>query len=173
MVRPRPLIVLLFAAFAMAAGAVGAATPPNVSISSAAQLPTPLPYPYDEHADADATVAKAKALARATHRLLLIELGGDWCPDCRVLAGVVALPEVKAFVDQHYVVVTVDVGRFDRNLKIPAAYGIHGRLQGVPSLLVVDPDSDALLNAGHVFALSDARTMSPQSLADYLALWTH
>ncbi len=172
MVASKFMAVVLFAASVMTAGVSAAATAPTVSISSTAQLPTPLPYPYDEHADADAAVAKAKALAKATNRLLLIDLGGNWCPDCRVLAGVIALPEVKAFVDQHYVVVTVDVGRFDRNLQIPAAYGITKRLEGVPTLLAVDPVSDKLLNAGHVSALSDARSMTPQSLADYLAHWT-
>ena len=78
-------------------------------------------------------MAKARARALAHHQLLLIDLGGNWCGDCRVLAGTMALPEVKAFVDAHYEVVTVDVGRFDKNLQIPARYGITDRLEGVPS----------------------------------------
>ncbi len=164
--------ILLVAALMLAASGAGAATAPKVSIASTAQLSTPLPYPYDEQANADAAVAQAKTRALATHKLLLIDLGGNWCPDCRVLAGVIALPEVKAFVDEHYVVVTVDVGRFDRNLQIPAAYGLTGRLDGVPSLLVVEPGANRLLDRGHVSALSDARTMTPQSLADFLARWT-
>ena len=104
---------------------------------------------------------------------MLIDLGGNWCPDCRILAGTMRLPEVKAFVDAHYEVVTVDVGRFDKNLQIPARYGIHGRLEGVPSLLVVDPATDRLIDAGHIAALADARHMSPQALADWLAQWTN
>ena len=143
-----------------------------MTISSFDQLATPLPYPYDDHADADAAVADAKARALARHKLLLIDLGGNWCPDCRILAGTMALPEVKAFVDTHYEVVTVDVGRFDRNLQIPAHYGITRRLDGVPSILIVDPTADRLIDSGHVAALSDARHMSPQALADWLARWT-
>jgi hypothetical protein len=84
-----------------------------------------------------------------------------------------ALPEVKAFDDTHYVVVAVDVGRFNRNLQIPAHYGITKRLEGVPSLLVVDPQNDTLLDPGHTAALADARSMTPQALADWLAQWTH
>jgi len=149
-----------------------AAPAPRVGISSYAQLATPLPYPYDESANADAAVAKAKASARAHHKLLLIDLGGNWCGDCRVLAGAMALPELKAFVDAHYEVVTVNVGRFDTNLQIPAHYGIRYRLQGVPALLIVDPARDRLLDGGHESALQDARNMQPQSLADWLAKWT-
>jgi thiol-disulfide isomerase/thioredoxin len=110
------------------------------------------------------------AKARASHRLLLIDLGGNWCGDCRVLAGVLRLPEVAAFVNAHYVVVNVDVGHMDRNLDIPARYGLT-KLEGVPSLLVVDAHGH-LKDAGHVAALADARHMTPQGLADWLARWT-
>jgi hypothetical protein len=149
-----------------------AAAPPKVSIASFAELKTPLPYPYDEKANADAVVAAAKARAQTEHKLLLIDLGGNWCGDCRVLAGTVDLPEVRAFVDAHYVTALVDVGRFNRNLQIPAHYGITQRLEGVPALLIVDPRTDRLLDAGHVAALADARHMTPQALADWLAQWT-
>lgn len=161
------LVAILAAAPALAAPA------PRVGIHDFLQLPTPLPYPYDERADADAAVFAAKQRALTERKLLLIDLGGNWCPDCRILAGTMALPEVKAFVDAHYVVVTVDVGRFDKNLQIPARYGIRRRLEGVPSVLIVDPASNRLIDAGHVAALSDARHMTPQALADWLAKWTN
>jgi len=165
-------IVPLLTALLAAASLAQAAPAPRLSISSYAQLATPLPYPYDEAAKADAAVAKAKSRARAHRKLLLIDLGGNWCGDCRVLAGAMALPELKAFVDAHYEVVAVDVGRFDKNLQIPARYGIRYRLQGVPALLIVDPVHDRLLDGGHESALQDARNMTPQSLADWLARWT-
>jgi hypothetical protein len=76
-------------------------------------------------------------------------------------------------MDKHYTVVTVDVGRFERNLQIPAHYGFNTRLKGVPTLLVVDPRTDRLLNRDDVFALSSAGDMSPQALADWLARWPH
>jgi len=166
------LALLAFAAMLSGACPAGAAPPPKVGISDFAQLKTPLPYPYDEAADATAQVAAAASRAKAGHKLLLIDLGGNWCPDCRILAGTMALPEVRAFVQAHYEVVTVDVGRFDKNLQIPARYGITKRLEGVPSVLVVDPAHDSLVNRGHVSALSDARHMTPQALADWLAQWT-
>ena len=166
----RPLAACL--AVLLAASPALAASPPRVGISSYAELQTPLPYPYDEAANADAAVAAARARAAASHKRLLIDLGGNWCADCRILAATLELPEVRAFVAAHYELVQVDVGRFDKNLQIPARYGIKSRLEGVPSLLVVDPRSDRLINAGHVSALADARHMTPQSLADWLAGWT-
>lgn len=159
------------AALMLATAAQAAVPAPKVSIASYAQLKTPLPYPYDEKADADKVVAAAKAKARKQGKILIVDLGGNWCPDCRILAGAVELPEMKAFIDKHFVMVTVDVGRFDKNLQVPAHYGITQRLEGVPALLVIDPRTDRLLDEGKVAALSDARHMSPQALAEWLAQW--
>jgi thiol-disulfide isomerase/thioredoxin len=143
---------------------------PRVSVATVAELHQPLPLPYDEKADADRHVAQAKARAKASGKRLLIDMGGNWCPDCRVLAGIFELPEVKAFIERHYVVVTVDVGRLDKNQQIARHYGIQ-KLNGVPAVLIVDPRTDKLLNADRLFALSDARHMTPQALADWLAQW--
>ena len=152
------------------AGSSQAASAPRLAISSFAQLPQPLPLPYDESANAQRDIAAGKARALKTHRLLLIDLGGNWCGDCRVLAGTMALPDLDSFVRRHFEVVTVDVGRFSKNLDIPAAYGI-ARPAGVPALLIIDPRRNRLINDGHVTALADARSMSPQALADWLAQW--
>ena len=81
------------------------------------------------------------------------------------------LPDLHSWVGKHYEVVTVDVGRFDKNLQVPAHYGITTRLKGVPSILVVDPKTDKLLNPGATPELADARSMNPQALADWLAKW--
>ncbi len=175
MIRYAAVAVLALTLAAPAAAAPAKA--PKVSIASFTQLKTPLPYPYDEKADADAGAASAKvaaanARAKASGKLLLIDLGGNWCGDCRILAATMDLPEMKTFVDRHYETVEVDVGRMDKNLQVPAKYGITERLEGVPSLLIVDPKTDRLLNAGNTANLSDARHMTPQDLADWLARWT-
>jgi len=154
------------------AAPVAAATPPHIAVASFEQLAKPLPLPYDEQANARAVVAAAKARARAHHKLLLIDLGGNWCLDCRLLAGTMDLPELHKFLASKYEIALVDVGRFDKNLDIPGHYGIKDRLEGVPAVLIVDPRTDRLVNAGHIAALADARSMSPQALADWLASWT-
>jgi thiol-disulfide isomerase/thioredoxin len=159
----------LLAGLAAAPAAVSAPAP-KMAIQSLAELPTPLPLPYDESADANADVAAGLAKAKATHRLLLVDLGGNWCPDCRLLAALMRQPELARFVEAHYVVVPVDVGRMNRNLQIPARWGVD-KVTGVPSLLIVDRQGH-LLDQGHTAALADARHMTPQALADWLARWT-
>jgi thiol-disulfide isomerase/thioredoxin len=168
--RPFAILPALAAAALLAAPAPAATPAPHVSVATIDGLRQPLPLPYDEQADADRQVAAAKARAKASGKLLLVDLGGNWCPDCRVLAGVIALPEVRRFVAAHYEVAMVDVGRFDRNGQIAAHWGVN-KLAGVPAVLVVDPKTDRLVNRGKLFALADARAMTPQALADWLAQW--
>lgn len=159
------------ALIALATPAQAATPAPQLGISSFDQLAQPLPYPYDAAADADRAINAARERAIARHKLLLIDLGGNWCPDCRILAGTMATPRLKAFVDEHYEVVMVDIGRYDRNGQIAPRYGVTGRLVGVPTVLVVEPRTNKLINQGHTAALADARQMSPQALADWLAGW--
>lgn len=165
----RLALPLLFAS-ALTFSAPALAVPaPHVSITSLSQLTVP-DAPFDTAADADAEVDAAIYRARESGKRVLIDLGGNWCADCRILSGLMALPEMETFLKAHYEIVDVDVGRFNRNLQIPARYGITSRLEGVPAILVVTPEG-RLVNRGRVSAIEDARHMTPQALADWLAQW--
>jgi thiol-disulfide isomerase/thioredoxin len=134
----------------------------------------PLPARCIASADRISTGAGLSAAVRGAdreHKLLLIDMGGNWCPDCRVLADIMELPEVKAFLKNLYVIVEVDVGRYDKNLDIADRYDAHYD-KGAPAVLVVDPKTNQLVNKGRTLALRDARHMTPQGLADWLAQWT-
>lgn len=156
-------------ALTLLATPVMAAVPaPKASITTLATLPITIENPYDEAANPDAAVAAAFAKAKKSGKRVLLDLGGNWCPDCKVLANFMALPEIKRFVDRHYEVVMVDVGRFNKNLQVPARFGFTERLKGVPTVIVADADGK-VVNRADVFATTSARDMTPESLAAYLA----
>jgi thiol-disulfide isomerase/thioredoxin len=163
---------LVLATLLFSAPAYAAVPAPKPSIADLAQLPVIEMRPYNESADADKAVAAAFARAKSSHKNVLIDLGGNWCPDCIILANFLKLPEMHRFMAAHYQIVAVDVGRFDRNLQVPARFGFKERLKGVPTVLIATPDGK-LVNGGDVFAFSDARHMTPQALADYLARYAH
>jgi thiol-disulfide isomerase/thioredoxin len=161
-----------FAILALSLGLVApahAVPAPRVSIASLSQLTVP-DAPFDTAANADADVDAAIARARRSGKRVMIDLGGNWCADCRILSGLMALPEMDAFLKAHYEIVDVDIGRFNKNLQIPARYGITERLAGVPAILIVTPEGK-LINRDRVSAIEDARHMTPQALADWLAQW--
>ena len=164
------LFPVLLAALTLAfVSSASAATAPRVSITSLKELTVP-DAPYDTKANANVQVDAAVSRAKKDGNEVLIDLGGNWCADCRILAGLMELPEMQSFLKAHYEMVSVNVGRFDTNLQIPARYGITTRLEGVPAILIATPDGK-LLNPGHVSAIQDARHMTPQALADWLAQW--
>ncbi len=161
--------VLLLAVALTAATPATALPAPRLSITSFAEL-SPPDAPYDAAANANAAVDAAFARARKSHKRVLLDLGGNWCGDCRVLSGLMALPQMRAFLARHYEIVLVNVGRFDTNLQIAARFGFTERLTGVPTVLIATPDG-RLVNRGDVFALDDARDLQPQAVADWLAKW--
>lgn len=162
----------LLAAVLLAATPLHAAEPaPRVSINNVALLPRPLPFPYPEERVAAGDVDGALGRARRRGVPLLLDLGGNWCPDCRILAAVLELPELKDFVARHFELLMVDVGRYNRNMDVPARWGLE-KLNGVPQLLVIDAAAGGdgrLVNATTADALADARALSPQMIADFLA----
>lgn len=168
--------VVVIAAASLTLSGTGSAAPrsglavPHLAETSFAALAQPLPYPYNEAGNATGDVDAALARAKAAHKLLLIDMGGNWCGDCRVLAGTMALADLAPFIARHYEVVMVDVGRFSKNMDVAKRFGAT-RPVGVPALMIVDPVSGALLDSGHTEALADARSMTPQALADWLAHW--
>ena len=126
------------------------------------------PDPYDPGQDAEAAIARAQARARKAGKLLMIDMGGNWCVDCLVLTAVMSLPAAKAFIDRHFEVVTVDVGQFDKNLQVPARYRVT--LKAVPCVVVVDAKGK-IVNRGQELALGSAASLSPQAVLDQLAAW--
>ena len=144
-------LLLALSVLPFLAGAATAATAPKVGITSLADLPVVERSPYDTNEDANAAVDAAFARAGKNGKRVLIDLGGNWCGDCIVLANLMQLPEMKRFLAAHFEIVKVDVGRFDKNLQVPARFGITQRLEGVPSVIIAEPDG-TFVNPGHIAA---------------------
>ncbi|TGM37722.1 thioredoxin family protein [Leptospira biflexa] len=104
--------------------------------------------------------------ANSQNRKLIVVFGADWCPDCRALDGIFADPETKAILDSQFLVMKVDVGRFDKNL------GLNERLgnpiqNGIPSLVVLSPKGEIITSTkGGEF--SNASQMTKEQVLEYL-----
>lgn len=100
---------------------------------------------------------------------LLLILGGNWCPDCRVLAGMLKNNSVQALLKDNYVVEHIDVGRFDKNLHIPKRFGIE-KLYGVPTVLIIDKEEN-VMNTPFISDWTTARAKNPEDFSFYLSKW--
>jgi thiol:disulfide interchange protein len=160
-------IVAMSIVVALLGTATLAAPAPKVSIADIKQLPTPLPSPYDEAVDASKAVDAAFARAKASHKRVMIEMGANWCGDCRILAGVLALPEVAPYVDGNFEVARVDVGRFDKNQQIPDRF--HAHVNGIPWIVIAEPGGKILASS---YEITDLKHKTPQSMVDWIAAYT-
>lgn len=140
---------------------------PKASVTSLSKLPRPLPIPYNEQADAASQLDAAFARARASNKRVLVDFGGNWCPDCRILAGVMEIPEIAIFVKEKYEVVNIDVGQFNRNLSLVQRMGVR-KLKGVPTVVIATADGQPL-NVSTSAYLANAGSMTPQGIANWLA----
>lgn len=145
---------------------VQAATQPPPHLTSTTVSPVAAPYP--DASLAPLQVKEALTTARKTGRKVLLDFGANWCPDCRILAGVFALTEAQAWLESQFVIVPINVERFTRNLDIGAKYGV--KIKAIPTVLILTPDGRAL-NSEASLALGNARTLSPQASLDLIAAW--
>jgi thioredoxin 1 len=130
---------------------------------SAAVLAAPLPY--DESADAKAAVQHALVAAKSSHMPVLIVFGANWCEDCRALDHALKRGKSAALIAGSFNIVKVDVGNFDRNLDVVAAYG-NPIKKGIPSAVVVSVDNKVLY-ATKAGELADARRMSETGIYEF------
>lgn len=163
-------LALALAALGLPGAPLAQQQPPRLKARSLAYLPLPLPAPYDSSRDAGKDIDAALARAKKSGKPLIIDFGANWCADCRVLAGILALPDMASWLSRNFELVQVDIGQFDRNLDLPRRFG-STRLDAVPAILVFDPKTGKLRNPDDVMGLGDARIMQPQQVANWLARW--
>ncbi|MBL0955564.1 MAG: thioredoxin family protein [Leptospira sp.] len=106
------------------------------------------------------------AKANLENRKLIVVFGADWCPDCKALDGIFADPETKTLLDSEFVVMKVDVGRFDKNLSLNELLG-NPIQNGIPSLVVISPKGEFITSTkGGEF--SNASKMTKEQVLAYL-----
>ena len=142
---------------------------PRVRTANVASLPTPLPYPYDEKADAGARVAEAFSRAKNSGKRVLIDFGGNWCPDCHVLDGYFHDAANRPLLKADFLLVHVNIGRLDQNLDLAERYQIPLN-KGVPALAVLDSDGK-LLYSQRTGEFEAMRRMQSSAVTAFLTQW--
>jgi thioredoxin 1 len=122
-------------------------------------------YPEIDSAAADLQAALTEA--KRTHKRVIVDFGGDWCPDCQVLNIYFHQNPNADLLAKYYVRVNVNVGRMDANKDIAANCGVP--LNGVPALAVLDANGKPVYAQNKEFA--DMRHLDSSSLTAFLNQW--
>ena len=164
------------AALACAAFSPAAAAPeaPKLQVRSLEKLATPLPYPYNDRLSpqtVDAQIDAAFARARKSGKRVIVDLGGNWCGWCRILAAVMDLPEARPFMDAHFEVISVATtiegpnGLRPVNTQVLRRFKVKDNV-GVPWLVVVEQDGTIVASSD---AVTDDSHHTPQKMINWLA----
>jgi thioredoxin 1 len=126
---------------------------------------------YPETAKAGADIDAALKQAAASQKRVLVDFGGNWCGDCKVLDANFHKPENQALLDSGFVLVHVNVGDkgISDNFDVAERYGIPLK-KGVPALAVLESDGK-LLYAQKNGEFENMRKMDPASVNEFLKQW--
>ena len=97
---------------------------------------------FDPARNAAKDVQDAIRLARQTHKRILLDVGGEWCIWCHRLDSLfLQNKDLAAYLNNHYVVVKVNVSRENKNEDFLSQYP---KVAGYPHLFVLDQDGKLL-----------------------------
>jgi len=124
---------------------------------------------YDEVVDPREEIAAGLKQAKAEHKRVILDFGGDWCGDCQVLDIYFHQAPNEELVEKNFVVVHVFIGHMDKNIDLAAEYGVPIN-RGVPALAVIDAKGKVLYSQ-KIGEFNDMRHMDAQSVTEFLNRW--
>ena len=134
-------------------------------LSSEDVLSTPLPLPYDEKIIDSSELDKFINQSINNDKQPVVIFGGNWCPDCRILAGTLAMPTIKKFLQRYYRIIHIDIGRYDRNMELMNHLNIEPK-KGVPRVVILDFKKN-IVNSSTSSEWTTARDRKEQEIYDY------
>ncbi len=122
---------------------------------------------YPANANAREEIKEATAAAGKQNKRILLVFGGNWCIDCHVLDNAFHQPRVAPLLNGNFIVVHVDVGKYEKNLDLAKKYHIDLE-KGVPSVAVLNSDGK-FLNSTSEF--EKARLLTEDDVVQFLDKW--
>ena len=129
----------------------------------ALKMPLPLPYNGEIYSESDIERFLDSSINKSKQPIIIF--GGNWCPDCRILEGTLQLPTIKKYMIEHYEIMHVDVGRYDKNMNLISYFKIP-KEEGVPRVLVFDTNKN-ILNMESTKEWTTARDRKQQEIFNY------
>jgi len=124
---------------------------------------------YPDPAQARPEIAAALKTAAATHKRVLIDFGGNWCGDCRVLDIYFHNETNRPILDANFVLVHVNVGHFAENVDLAERYRAPLK-RGVPELAVLSERGE-LLYSTQTAEFEKMQEVESSAVTQFLVKW--
>ncbi len=141
----------------------------NIKLTSQDILMPPLPLPYNNK-NISSELLDGFIDETINEKLQpVIIFGGNWCPDCRILDGTLELPTIEKFLNEHYKIMHIDVGRYDKNMELMSHLKIEQK-KGVPRVVIFNFEKE-ILNSSTSSEWTSARDRRQQEIFDYFQMY--
>ncbi len=111
-------------------------------------------------------VDKIISVAKKNNKLALIVMGANWCHDSRSLARNLFASEVKEVIEANYELLFVNVGYMEKVKPVITRFGMP-IIYGTPTALIIEPNSEVLLNRQNINLMRDADSISLEDTKAY------
>ena len=135
-----------------------------LDINECPSLPHPEPY-----SGVQTSILEVQEFIQQTVKLNkqpIVVFGANWCPDARLLEGVIQLPVVKSFLERNANILNIDVGNYEMNTEL---FGFFDKniQEGIPRIFIMDRKGETL-NLHLNDTMRKARELSTQDIFNYL-----
>ena len=126
---------------------------------------------YDETLDPMQQIDKALDKARQSHRHVICQLGGNWCPWCLRFADFITKDsDIVAVIRDNYEYIHVNYPRRDAAQPLKARLHNAGRF-GYPVFVVLSPEGEVLHIQDSSF-LEEGNSYNKDKVLRFLKGWT-
>jgi thiol:disulfide interchange protein len=173
MLRRLSALPQLLLALSTAGSLVGCGSPKAVSnaplTASAAAEAVYTVKVYDPDRDPAEDLAATIRTAQATHKRIVLQVGGDWCGWCHKLDQFIAdHPAVATALHDGFVIMKVNRSNENDNTAFLAQYP---EIPGYPHWYVLESDG-TLLHSQPTEELEDGDSYSESALVEFLRTWS-
>ena len=126
---------------------------------------SPHPEPYSGAVVTENDLKKFIEITIHEDKQPIVIFGANWCPDAKLLEGVMQLPTVKTFLENRSKILHVDVGDYEMNTELFNLFD-QGIQDGIPRVFIMNRMGENInLHANDV--MRKARELSTQDIFDY------
>ena len=137
-----------------------------IKLNNNDQMPVIMPSLYDGTDISKDTLDNFITNTLNEEKQSLFLFGANWCPDAQCLDAILRLPTFESYLNEHFSIMRIDVGEYDRNMSLMEPLGLPSQ-EGIPRVIVLDLKGEPI-NLETNDRWRSARQSDPQDIFEYV-----
>lgn len=136
-----------------------------IKLNNNDQMPVIMPSLYDGTDVSKDTLDSFITNTLNEEKQPLFLFGANWCPDAQCLDAILRLPTFESYLNEHFAMMRIDVGKYNRNMSLMEPLGLASQ-EGIPRVIVLDLKGEPI-NLETNDRWRSARQSDPQDIFEY------